>query len=250
MDTVPKPPSKLVCFSLWKRAKHQPLSFFLSLTTLLFMQCARGSDFAVTDSPIPSDCEKAMEPNTRITAISPIGTIQITSGTGLKRSYTWDGETRSVEMWPRTRRWMGSKGIYFPGPGEHWKPVNGLTRGVVQEGVQNFSSNAAAMRWIADYPGYKYKPYRSDGLCVWWDKNLERSQLSVDVFQILIKHKKPRSLPYSDNAKILVETVPAQLQNPKPTAPAIPIPGGYGNNKGAGFPAGDYLDGHGKPLRP
>ena len=49
--------------------------------------------------------------------------------------------------------------------------------------------------------------YRSDGLMVGWGKNLARKQLSVEVWQILIDGKKPKSLPGSEDEKIVVETV-------------------------------------------
>ena len=38
-------------------------------------------------------------------------------------------------MWPQQKRWMGNKGMYFPGVGEYWRSVNGITRGVVQEEI-------------------------------------------------------------------------------------------------------------------
>ena len=53
------------------------------------------------DGPVPAKNEMAMSPGMKITATTPNGTITITAGRGLKRSYTWESATRSVEMWPR-----------------------------------------------------------------------------------------------------------------------------------------------------
>src|SRR5688572_17793478 len=73
------------------------------------------------DRPIPKKNEIVMEPGSRLTATTPIGKIIIDAGRGLRRSYTWDGATRFVEMWPRDKRWYGSLGIYYPGLGNHWR---------------------------------------------------------------------------------------------------------------------------------
>jgi hypothetical protein len=170
------------------------------------------------DSPVPAKTEVAMKPHSRITATTPSGTIIITSGAGLKRSYTWAGATRYVEMGPRTERWYGSMGIYWPGPGNHWKDHEGISRGVLEEGQQHFQTLSEAQKWIAErksmtYFGRPYMQYvwRDDGLMVGWDKAPERKQLNVEVWQLIIDGEKPTSLPGSDNAKILVEQLTDSL---------------------------------------
>lgn len=147
-----------------------------------------------------------MSPDSTIVATTNTGTISIKAGKGLKRSYTWDGATRSVEMWPRTERWYGSLGMYFPGPGNHWMPHKGISRAVVEEGQQHFKTVDEAMKWIAG-PDQQWAPlvYRNDGLAVGWRKELSRSQLNVDVWQIFIDGKKPTALPGSLDDKIVVK---------------------------------------------
>ena len=147
----------------------------------------------VGDGPVPAKNEIVMSPGMTITAETPVGKITITAGKGLKRSYTWEGATRSVEMSPRDERWYGSLGLYFPGPGEHWQEHKGITRGVVEEGQQHFKSEAEAIKWIK---GRSWMPYvyRDDGLVVGWSKTLPRRQLKVEVWQILISGKKPQRL--------------------------------------------------------
>src|SRR5262245_15717902 len=54
----------------------------------------------VGDGPIPGKNEVVMWPAMSITATTDVGTITITAGKGLKRSYTWENGTRSVEMIP------------------------------------------------------------------------------------------------------------------------------------------------------
>ncbi len=157
------------------------------------------------DGVIPMETEIVMEPGTRITATTPNGTIVITAGKGLERSYTWENDTRSVKMMARKERWLGSRGLYFPGSGEHWRDHNGITRGVLEEGQQHFMTDADALRWIADQ---KWQPYvwRDDGLMVGWSKSHERNQLNVSVWQIIVAGKKPDKLNGSNNDKISIET--------------------------------------------
>ena len=129
--------------------------------------------------------------------------MKIHAGPGLKRSYTWEGATRFVIMEPRGERWYGSKGMYYPGPGDHWEEHNGITRGVVEEGQQNFDSEAAAKKWLKERD-YESPIWNKTGLVVGWMKVLERRQLHVEVWQITIKHKKPTNLTGSTDSAIKV----------------------------------------------
>jgi hypothetical protein len=154
----------------------------------------------------PPKNETVMSPGMRIQATTPIGAIVITAVDERARSYTWEGATRSVEMLPRGERWYGSLGLYFPGPGEHWKEHKGISRGVTEEGQQHFKSAEEALKWIRSRTWIPYV-YRDDGLVVGWNKTLARRQLDVEVWQILVSGKKPTRLPGSQNDKIVVTHV-------------------------------------------
>lgn len=158
----------------------------------------------VSDGPIPAANEIVMSPGMRITATTPEGTISITAGKGLKRSYTWEGATRSVEMVPRRERWYGSLGLYYPGPGFHWKEHNGIARAVTEEGQQHFKSSQEALDWIRQRDWMKYA-YRNDGLVVGWLKVPARKQLDVEVWQIYIEGRKPVGLAGNADGSIVVE---------------------------------------------
>ncbi len=149
--------------------------------------------------------EIVMAPGMQITAHTKKGEIIIRAGDGFDRFYTWDGATRSIELWPRKSRWYGSLGIYYPGSGQHWKSNHGVTRGVLNEGVLWFRTADDALAWIkrARSTGADYV-YTSSGLVVGWDKVLLRKQLNVDVWQFMIDGKKPQSLPGSQNDLIKV----------------------------------------------
>jgi hypothetical protein len=156
------------------------------------------------EDAVPAKNEIVMTPGMKITATTPTGTITVSAGAGLHRSYTWEGKTRSVKMIPREERWYGSLGIYFPGEGEHWKEHNGITRAVTEEGQQHFKTEAEALKWLEGQKKWLPLVYRSDGLVVGWRKYPARKQLTVDVWQIYIDGKKPAKLPGSQDDKIKV----------------------------------------------
>jgi len=146
-----------------------------------------------------------MRPGMSITAETSAGLVMITANDDLERTYTWEGASRSVRLWPREQSWYGSVGAYYPGPGNHWKDHNGITRGVLEEGQQHFHNTEDAVAWIRQ-PWHDMKSvYRDDGLFVLFCKTPQRSQLNVDVIQILVDGKKPTSLPGSQNSTITVK---------------------------------------------
>ena len=148
--------------------------------------------------------ELVMQPGMTITAETKTGSISVSAAPDLKRTYTWEGASRSVTLWPRKERWYGSLGAYYPGPGEHWREHNGITRGVLQEGQQHFESEQEALDWLRKQSGYYPTVYRDDGLVVSFGKTLPRRQINVEVWQILIRGAKPQKLPGSDDSKISV----------------------------------------------
>lgn len=179
-----------------------------TLITIGFLTGAMGCSLAkdVGDRPIPAKNEIVISPETRITATTSLGTIAITAGKGLKRSFTWEGATRSVEMMPRKDRWLGSLGLYYPAPGHHWKEHNGIACCVAEEGQQNFKSEEEALKWIEETK-FGTWVWRSDGLVVGWYKIPESKMLGVNVWQILINGEKPSKLPGAQDDKIAVDKV-------------------------------------------
>jgi len=154
------------------------------------------------DPPVPATCKIVMEPNSRITATTSAGTISITSGNGLKRYYSWDGVTRAVVMDPD---YYGA-GINYPGPGYHWWPHQGISRGVLGEEQKDFKTIDDALKWLSELTWIPHV-YRDDGLVVGWDKNPSRSQLNVNVWQIYINGKRPIKMLGSQNDKIIVTKI-------------------------------------------
>ena len=157
------------------------------------------------DPPIPAINEIVMPANATIEATTPEGRITIKSGKGLKRYYSWDDVTRSVVMWPRTDRWYGSLGMYYPGPGFHWIGHRGIKRGVVDEGQQHFDTIKEAEAWLHS-TSHSDCVYRDDGLTVCYSKNLSRHQLNVDVWQIFVEGKTPSNFQERGGDRIWVNS--------------------------------------------
>jgi len=161
----------------------------LQMLIMAFMLCGSGcGPESVSEIPdVPQENEIVMAEGTRITATTNTGTVTVAADKGLKRSYSWEGATRSVIMYPRKGRWFGSMGVYYPGPGNHWKEHNGIMRGVLQEGQQHFDSLDDAMGWLKVRS--ENCVYRDDGLVVCFSKSPERFQINVDVWQIYVGGK-------------------------------------------------------------
>jgi hypothetical protein len=174
-----------------------------SVFAVLVLGCAHGVS-QQGDAPVPPENEVAMEPETTIDAFPGLGPIRITAGKGLNRCYAWEGDTRCIELWPRTRRWRGSLGLYHPAPGDPWAPHNGISRGVVEEGQQHFDTVEEALAWLSDMRKIRSRVYRNDGLVVAWQKAPDRRQINVEVWRITINGVYPTRLEGADDAKIIV----------------------------------------------
>lgn len=181
--------------------KHLRIYFLLVLIITLLVSCTSNEV-----PEVPPQNEIVLSEGMAITATNDIGTIEIKAGKGLERSYTWNGATRSVIMWPRKERWQGKFGIYYPGPGNHWKKHDGITRGVLEESQINFPSVEKALEFIHHPSRADHTVYTNDGLVVSYEK-LEGAggTLAVGVFQVLINRKKPKQLKGSKEGAIKIK---------------------------------------------
>lgn len=171
-----------------------------SSASIAAIRADSGKRFSV---PAAGDkLELVMSEGDTIVATTDAGKIEILAGAGLKRSYTWEGATRTAELLPREERWDGSFGAYFPGPGEHWKKHNGITRGVLQEGRQHFKDKKAALEWLATRQKWYPTVFTNSGLAVSFGKVAERRQIDVEVWQIMIEGKPPKGLKGADDTKV------------------------------------------------
>jgi hypothetical protein len=139
-----------------------------------------------------------------ITTQTPWGPITARAPDKYRRTYLWGHCAGTADLTPRTKRWYGSLGLSFPGPGFHWPECEGVARAVVEEGQQHFHTVDEAMNWLKTRNRDEMSNvYRNDGLVVGWDTVIpNRKQLNVEVWQILIAGKKPTTLPGACDACI------------------------------------------------
>lgn len=190
--------------------KKKLLTIIVLVTIFVFFNVNFGllerfQNWIEAEPPISIKNEIVMPPQSTIKAETPNGLITIKSGKGLKRFYTWNGETRHVIMIPREERWYGSLGLYYPGTGFHWNVTkDGIKRGVLEEGQQHFKSKNEALKWIQKQV-YWGAVYRDDGLLVQFNKTgAPAYTLSVGVWQIYIDGEKPKQLDGSKNNSISI----------------------------------------------
>lgn len=194
-----------------------------------------------------SRCEAVMVEGMRVTFTNSNGGMTITCGKGFERSYTWDGDTRTLLMWPRKTRWYGSLGMYNPGAcieGElgQWKEHDGIKRCVAEEGQRHFTNELDAVEWIhtrGDGKKLDYV-YNDSGLVCGMDKQpptLEERKktdfpgtLFVDLWQIYINGKKPRKLAGAKNNAITV-SYPSAYDLETVIPPAQTIDNNYRDGK-------------------
>ena len=107
---------------------------------------------ATAYADITNQCEAVMVEGMSISFTNSHGSMTVTAGKGFERRYTWAGDTRTVNMWPRKKRWYGSLGMYNPGAYitgelEQWKEHDGIKRYVVEEGQRHFTNATEAVAW-------------------------------------------------------------------------------------------------------
>ena len=177
--------------------------------------------FATAHADTSNRCEAVMVEGMSISFTNSNGSMTVTAGKGFDRQYTWAGDTRTVTMYPRKKRWLGSLGMYNPGDFESgklepWKYHDGIKRFVVEEGQRHFTNTTDVIKWLESRSRFYDYIHNDQGLVV--GMAMDRQPLSpdappgtlhVDVWQIYINGKKPQKLDGSKNANIAVYYPPA-----------------------------------------
>jgi hypothetical protein len=178
----------------------------MSLSSIGFSTSETPDDLWI-DLPYSVEPEIVMPVGSQINVDTEGMALNIAAPSPSTRIYTWDDGacTRTMTLWPRTERWNGMSGLYYPGVGDHWSPCHGVRRGVLEEGQLHFATLEHVKEWLrlqkaaceSTDESSCHLVYSKDGLFVRFGKNLSRKQLNVDVIQILIDGRKPEDLPES-----------------------------------------------------
>jgi hypothetical protein len=157
----------------------------LPLIAALSVSCSRGAN---EDSPR----ETVLSQGQTIEATNKNGKIKITYVSPLRRKYQWNGQERVVTLIPRQEPFDGRLGLYQPA--DSW--ILGLrkTRLVLDEAIRNFDSNEKAIDALVESRGYMDWVYTSDGLVVGFGQTPSRKQVNINVFQFLVRGRKPANL--------------------------------------------------------
>lgn len=171
----------------------------------------------VEDRLPPPDIPCCIPPNTQVAVDDRInGVFGIATGKGLKRTFTWKGASRSIELQPSLQN--GQKILKFPDRVNasttpllqvfHWPIHDGITRCQIQEQVQNFDSLNQATSWSQKEEAEGGSvAYTNDGLLIEWSKSLRLHTLRVYVCQLRIKGKKPTALPGANRTRMRISEV-------------------------------------------
>ncbi|MBS2005760.1 MAG: hypothetical protein JST01_01885 [Cyanobacteria bacterium SZAS TMP-1] len=160
-----------------------------------------------SDDPLPPTSNLCIAPLTHLEIVnSNGGNFGITTGKGLRRTYTWEGASRSITMVP-----IGNKLLVYPEksriirwPGFDWKIHNGIARCWSIEQVLDFTTRDQALEWLRKEKGEGLPfVYRNDGLVILWSKHIEPDTLAVMVYQLLINGRKPTDLPGAEDNKVI-----------------------------------------------
>jgi hypothetical protein len=150
------------------------------------------------DTPIPEGFVSAIKPQTRIDASANGDTLSISAGHGLLRTISWDGESRSIELFPRELE-PRIYGFLFPKtmyeetwPGDCWIEHDGITRCRYREGILKFKTSKDANAWIDKRSKSEWAFFSTgDGLTVLWLKDRRSRTFEIDVWQLMVGGIKP-----------------------------------------------------------
>lgn len=166
---------------------------FSSVCAALMITCSASSATA-------SVLELVLKPGSRLSVSTLVGPVGVVAGTGVSRTYEWNGCSLKSNMAPRGSRWMGALGIYDPSPSllptMPWNKCKGLTRTVVDESQIHFADVAGAEQWLKRYctHGGSNGVWSNDGLVACITTTPSREQFSMSLWQICVNGNRPTIL--------------------------------------------------------
>lgn len=168
-----------------------------------------------TDGPLQSKESPALPPLTRVDVRTPVGPLSIATGTGRLRTFTWDGVTHSLELYPpdefvsyfHTRR---HKRGGIREPWYDWPEHKGIVCGEEWESVKSFHTQSEAEAWLASEQNETMPlVWSNDGLVVGWSTGVDSRSLSVMCYQVLLDGQKPTQLAGSRDEDVVVSALAA-----------------------------------------
>jgi len=133
-----------------------------------------------------------LSPGQSVEASNKNGNVRISYLSPIKRKYEWDRRSRIVKMIAREKPFQGKLGLYEPADSWGLNPFK--IRLVVQESVLDFDSIDQIYAFLRQSSAYMDQVYTSDGLVVGFGRTPARNQIDFDLWQILLRGRKPTDL--------------------------------------------------------
>jgi hypothetical protein len=135
--------------------------------------------------------ETVLHPGQAIEATNRFGTVKISYVNPVSRRYEWDGRKRTVKLIARDTRFRGMLGIYDPA--DSWF-FSLSTRLVVEEAIRDFKNEEEIYAFLREGSAVMDWTYTNDGLVVGFGRTPSRTQINIDIWQIMIRGNKPSNL--------------------------------------------------------
>ena len=163
--------------------RHSPATSasLVGMAALLLSACA---DHTATHDTV-------LGPGQSVTADNQSGHIRVVYVGPATRRFELDGRSRTIRMTQRPAMFDRRSGIYDPA--DWFWPWAPSLRIVCDESVINFDTIDELYAFLAGQRSMDWV-YTTDGLVVGFDRTPARHQVNVDVYQLLVRGKKPKAL--------------------------------------------------------
>lgn len=161
----------------------------LATGVLVGLLCVASIKSYAANRPVKST---VLSPSQSVEATNKNGKVKISYVSSIKRKYEWDGRSRVVKMILREESFQGRSGLYDPADSWGLNPFE--IRLVVEESTVDFDNEDQIYAFLRQSSNYMDWVYTSDGLVVGFARTPARKQINIDLWQILLRGKKPNGL--------------------------------------------------------
>ena len=157
--------------------------FFALGSLTLIAGCGRHSNAVIVQGAV-------LKPGTTVEATNKNGFVRISYVDTTRRKYTWDKRSETIRLIARKEPFRGELGLYEPAASWGLNPWE--TRLVLDESVRDFESEQQLQNALVEGSAVMDWVYTNDGLVVGFGRIPARKQINIELFQFLLRGKKPR----------------------------------------------------------
>lgn len=168
----------------------------IMMSALVVASCRQPNDSAKVQDAV-------LSPGQTVEATNKNGGIRISYQGPTGRKYEWDEQQKVLKLKVRPEPFQGKLGLYDPA--DSWL-FSGGTRLVVEEAVRDFENEEQMNAALVESNDYMDWVYTNDGLVVGFGRTPARRQVDVDLWQFLLRGRKPTNLPGARPDRIGLKT--------------------------------------------